>query len=290
MEIGIMARTFVRPTLAETLDAVRAHGIEPVQFGLECAGLSPMPDRLDPGDCDRIRRELAARGVRMAAVSGTFNMIHPDPAQRSLGLRRLRELASACDRLGTSIITLCTGTRDPASMWRRHPENHSPEAWEDLLASMREAARIAEECGVTLAVEPEVSNVVDSARKARALLDALASPHVKIVIDGANLFHAGELPRMREILDEAFALLGPDIVLAHAKDLSRDGEAGHDAAGTGLLDYDRYVALLSAVRYEGPLILHSLQEAQVAGCVAFLRGKLAAQSGGSPVSEPGSPT
>jgi sugar phosphate isomerase/epimerase len=79
-------------------------------------------------------------------------------------------------------------------------------------------------------------------------------------------------------------------VLAHAKDLSRDGEAGHDAAGTGLLDYDRYVALLGAVGYEGPLILHSLQETQVANCVAFLRGKLAAQSGGSPVSEPGSPT
>jgi sugar phosphate isomerase/epimerase len=280
MEIGIMARTFVRPTLTETLDAIRAHGVESVQFGLECAGLSPMPDLIDPGECDRIRRELAARGVRMAAVSGTFNMIHPDPAERRRGLQRLRELASACDRLGTSIITLCTGTRDPASMWRRHPENDSPEAWEDLLASMQVAARIAEECGVTLAVEPEVSNVVDSARKARALLDALASPHVKIVIDGANLFHAGELPRMRKILDEAFTLLGPDIVLAHAKDLSRDGEAGHEAAGTGLLDYDRYVALLRSIGYEGPLILHSLQEAQVAGCVAFLRGRLAAQERG----------
>jgi sugar phosphate isomerase/epimerase len=275
MQIGIFTRTFVRPTLAETLDAVRAHGIESVQFNLECAGLPAMPDRIDPGECDRIRQEFAARGVRMAAVSGTFNMIHPDPAERRRGLRWLRELASVCDRLGTSVITLCTGTRDPASMWRRHPENDSPQAWADLLASMREAARIAEEHGVTLVVEPEVSNVVDSARKARALLDELASPRVKIVIDGANLFHAGELPRMREILDEAFALLGGEIVLAHAKDLSRDGEAGHEAAGTGLLDYDRYVALLRGIGFDGPLILHSLQEAQVAGCVAFLRRKLA---------------
>jgi sugar phosphate isomerase/epimerase len=177
--------------------------------------------------------------------------------------------------LGTSVITLCTGTRDPASMWRRHPENDSPQAWADLQASMREAARIAEEHGVTLVVEPEVSNVVDSARKARALLDELASPRVKIVIDGANLFHAGELPRMREILDEAFALLGPDIVLAHAKDLNRDGEAGHEAAGTGLLDYDHYAALLQEAGFDGPVILHSLREAQVTECVAFLRRKLA---------------
>ena len=39
------------------------------------------------------------------------------------------------------------------------------------------------------------------------------------------------------MLDEAFALLGRDIVLAHAKDLDHDGEAGHLPAGKGLLDY-----------------------------------------------------
>ena len=95
-------------------------------------------------------------------------------------------------------------------------------------------------------------------------------------MDAANLFHAGELPRMRAILDEAFALLGDDIVIAHAKDLSRDGDAGHEAAGTGLLDYDYYLARLRAAGFDGPLILHSLDEAQVDASVAFLRGKLAA--------------
>jgi len=112
-------------------------------------------------------------------------------------------------------------------MWRRHPDNDSPDAWADLLASMRQAVQIAEEYGVTLAFEPEVANVVDSPHKARRLLDEMGSPHLKVVMDGANIFHTGELPRMREILDEAFALVGKDIALAHAKDLDRDGEAGH---------------------------------------------------------------
>jgi sugar phosphate isomerase/epimerase len=62
--------------------------------------------------------------------------------------------------------------------------------------------------------------------------------------------------------------------LAHAKDLSRDGEAGHEAAGTGLLDYDHYLALLRSAGYDGPLILHGLAERQVDGCVEFLRKKL----------------
>jgi sugar phosphate isomerase/epimerase len=276
MRIGIFAKTFARPTLGKTLDAVAQHGIYTVQFNLACAGVPSLPDQIDPALAATIRRELAARDIRMAAVSGTFNIIHPDLEQRRAGMRRLRVLAAACRDLGTEVITLSTGTRDPEHMWRRHPGNDAPDAWRDMIAALREGVQIAEEHAVTLAFEPEVSNVVDSAAKGRRLLDEIGSPRLRVVMDGANLFHAGDLPRMREILEEAFALLGDDIVLAHAKDLSRDGEAGHEAAGTGLLDYDLYLSLLRRVGYRGPLILHALSEEQVDSCVAFLRRKGAA--------------
>ncbi len=146
-------------------------------------------------------------------------------------------MALACNALGTSVITLCTGSRDPESMWRRHPDNDLPEAWSDMLVSMEEALNLTEDTGVTLAFEPEVSNVVDSAQKARLLLNIMQSQRLKVVMDGANIFHAGELSQMSTILGEALDLLGPDIVIAHAKDLDHDGEAGNVAAGTGLLDY-----------------------------------------------------
>jgi sugar phosphate isomerase/epimerase len=279
MRLGIFCKTFPRPALGAALGAVRAHGLDCVQFNMACVGLPPLPDRIGDEVADAVRRETAARGITVAAVSGTFNMAHPDPARRRDGLARLRVLAAACRRMGTSVITLCTGSRDPEDMWRRHPENDSPGAWRDLLASLREALAAAGELGVTLAFEPEVSNVVDSARKARQLLDELASPRLKVVMDGANLFHAGELARMRDVLDEAFDLLGRDVVLTHAKDLSRDGEAGHEAAGTGVLDYDHYLGLLRRAGYDGPLILHGLREDQVARSVAFLRGKLHAEGG-----------
>ena len=66
---------------------------------------------------------------------------------------------------------------------------------------MREAVEIARETRVLLAFEPEVNNVVDSARKARRLMDEIGSPHLKVTIDPANIFHTGELPRMKEMLD-----------------------------------------------------------------------------------------
>jgi sugar phosphate isomerase/epimerase len=275
IQIGILLGTFGHGTLEDRLDAARACGLDCVQVSMDCAALPDMPEEISPEAAGRIRRAAADRGITIASVQGTFNMTHPDAEQRRTGLRRLRVLAEACPQLGTSKIHICTGTRDRNSMWRHHPDNDLPETWRDMAACVREATDIARQARVVLAFEPEVNNVVNSAHKARRLLDEVGSPFLKVTIDPANLFHAGELPRMKEILDEAFALVGKDVVLAHAKDLDHDGDAGHLAAGQGKLDYDRYVSLLHGAHFPGPLSLHGLSEAQVPGCVAFLREKIA---------------
>ena len=266
MHVGLMEGTIRRKTLTENLDAVVEHGVRHLQYHVPASGPS----------IAEIRKEMDARQITISALSGTYNMIDPDVEKRHTGLRMLRSVAEKCAPLGTSVITLCTGSRDPQSMWRAHPDNNTALAWRDLVESMEQALAVAEEYDVTLALEPEVANVIDSAEKARRLLDEMQSPYLKVCMDGANVFHKGELPKMREILDEAFALLGDDIALAHAKDLDRDGQAGHLAAGTGLLDYDQYLGLLKENGYDGAVILHGLSEAQVPFCTDFLREKVAA--------------
>jgi sugar phosphate isomerase/epimerase len=273
--LGIFAKTFLRPTLEENLDAVRHHQLGVVQYNLACAGLPSLPERIEPRLARQVGAAAASRGITIAAVSGTFNMIDPVRERRDAGMRRLGQLAGACALLGTTIITLCTGTRDPDDMWRGHPANGRPDAWADLLAAMERALVIAEEHDLWLAVEPETANVVDSPAKARRLLDELRSPRLKVIIDPANLFHVEDLPHQRAVLTAAFDLLGPDIVLAHAKDVRVvAGTVRHVAAGTGLLDYPYYLALLRHVPV--PLIMHGLAEAEVGRALAFLRGALAA--------------
>jgi len=275
MQIGIFTKIFPRSSLRPVLDAVAATGLRCVQFNMESVGLPPMPDEIPANLAEHIRDETSARGLGIASVQGTFNMSHPDPEHRRAGLRRLRVLADACGTLGTSVIAICTGTREPENMWRHHADNDTAEAWRDMTACVREAVRMAESAGVTLALEPEVTNVVHSPEKARRLLDEIGSPNLKITMDAANLFHTGELPRMAEVLDHAFALLGRDIILAHAKDIAHDGEAGQLPAGKGMLDYDYYLSLLNRCAFSGPLLLHGLSENQVGDCVSFLREKLA---------------
>lgn len=273
MRLGIFAKTFVRPTLEETLDAIAAHGLTEVQFNMACVGQPTLPEVIDLDLCDRIAAAFRARGLTMAAISGTYNMIHPDRARRSADSKRLKKLAGVCDRLGTSVITLCTGTRHPSDMWRWHPENEAASAWRDLRETTEWLLSQTEDTDVTLAFEPELANVVNSSAKAWKLVHTFRSRRLKVVIDPANLFPAGSLPRMRAIIDETFYVLGPHIVLAHAKDLTHDGEAGHTAAGKGVLDYDHYLGWLKKIGFEGPLILHGLAEGEVDSSVEFLRAK-----------------
>jgi sugar phosphate isomerase/epimerase len=275
MEIGIFAKTFSQPTLEQTLDDVLRHGLRTVQFNMACAGLPSLPATIEPDLAERIRVAHESRGIRMCAVSGTFNMIDPDVRRRHEGLRRLEVLANACARLGTQLITLCTGTRDPLDMWRWHPENATPDAWRDLVVSLEQALAAAERYDMTLAIEPEPANVVDSALAARRMLDELRSPRLKLVIDAANLVHGHTIAEMPAILDEAFALVGDAIVIAHAKDLTGGADAPMQwaAAGRGMLDYDHYLSLLRRAGFDGPLVLHGLSPAEVGDSVRFLEQK-----------------
>ncbi len=272
MRLGIFSRTFVRPTVEDVFDAVSACGLSCVQFNMSSAGLPPLPDEIAPSLITRIHEASLRRDIEIVAVSGTYNMIHPDPQVQQTGLRRLRTLAAACQGLGTAVITLCTGTRDPADMWHWHPENSSSQAWSDLLRAMEAALHIAEEEQVTLAFEPERANVVSSAAHGHALLVAMQSPRLKVVIDPANLIVPGNERQMSQILEEAFDLLGEHIVIAHAKDRGADGT--FRAAGEGILDYDHYLRLLEASAFTGPLIIHGLAEEQVDAALQFLYDKL----------------
>jgi sugar phosphate isomerase/epimerase len=152
-------------------------------------------------------------------------------------------------------------------MWRHHPDNARPEAWAEMVETMLALVRQAEAHNIDLAFEPEVVNVVDTAEKAERLIAEVGSPRLRVVMDPANYFHPEMLPRMQEVLEDAFARLGRHIALAHAKDVRSPDPGSHEcvrpAAGAGLLDYATYVRLLRQSGYTGALIMHSLSEAEL---------------------------
>ncbi|GCA52727.1 MULTISPECIES: sugar phosphate isomerase/epimerase [Sinorhizobium] len=274
MKLGIFAKTFEGTQPGAVLDAVAAAGFAAAQYNMACSGLASMPEGIDERQACAVADAAKKAGIEIAAVSGTYNMIHPDQAMREAGHRRLAVLAERSHAMSTRLITLCTGTRDPLDQWREHPENDTPEAWRDLLRAMEKAIGIADRCDVDLGIEPELANVVNSAEKARRLIDEMRSPRIKIVLDPANLFETTTLDEQRTTVSAAIDLLADRIVMAHAKDRNPDGSFA--TAGKGVLDYAHYLARLKAIGFTGSLIAHGLAASEAKDVARFLSEKLEA--------------
>ena len=208
-------------------------------------GLPTLPDKLDEGSCVWIAQTLHERGLTMAAISGTFNMGDPNASRLQ---RQPAPARSACRGLPVARYTdhhalhrLARRSRhvEVASGQRRGRARGN--GWS---RRCEQAVAIADRHEVTLAFEPEINNVVSSVMHARRLLDEIDSPWLKVVIDPANLLPAVDLDGLSKMLnearffdastaagvpslegkgpflamlDEAFDWLGPEIVLAHAK-------------------------------------------------------------------------
>jgi sugar phosphate isomerase/epimerase len=254
------------------LAAVKAAGFDIAQYNMACSGLASMPDEIPDAVLGAITAASADAKVTLCALSATWNMIHPDQAQRARGHSQFRILAAAAKHLGIPLLTLCTGTRDPHDQWRHHRENNTPAAWRDLLAAMEQAIVVAEDHGLQLGIEPELANVVNSAAKAKALLAELASPALRIVLDPANLFETETLREQRYIIAQAVDLLGEWLAMAHAKDRTANGS--FVAAGTGVLDYRHFIRELRNAAFDGPLVAHGLEATEAPAVAAFLAQNL----------------
>jgi sugar phosphate isomerase/epimerase len=270
MQVGIFAKTFPGTEPLPVLKAVRAAGYDCAQFNMACCGLPAMPDAIGSQTIAAVDAAVSTAGVQLVALSGTYNMIHPDKAVRSAGLRRLQVLLEAARALQIPLVTLCTGTRDAEDQWRHHPDNAKADAWSDLIREMERAVGMAELLGVDLGIEPEQANVVTSAKDAKTLIDAIGSKRIRIVLDPANLFEVADRPQAQRMVAEAIDLLGPSIAMAHAKDRYADGNFA--TAGTGVVDFADFVARLNAVRFEGAMVTHGLSADEAPDVAAYLHG------------------
>ncbi|OBQ87762.1 sugar phosphate isomerase/epimerase family protein [Mesorhizobium sp. WSM3873] len=270
MQVGVFAKTFPGGEPAGVLAAVREAGFAVTQFNLACAGLPSMPDDVPDEAIRTIDAAAKASGVGLVALSGTYNMAHPDSRVRDDGLRRLGVVIEAAARLSIPLVTLCTGTRNAEDQWAHHPDNADPSAWADIAREMEKALQLAERHGVDLGIEPEQANIVTSADDAVQLISEMGSNRLRIVLDPANLFERANADEARGIVAEAVERTAGHVSLAHAKDRFADGRFA--TAGQGVVDFDDFVARLRATGFDGPLVTHGLSAEEAPRVARFLKG------------------
>ena len=255
--LGIFARTFPRRTPAEVATAVAGAGYALAHWNFAAIGLPTLAVDVEDARFTEVRAAFDAAGLAIPSVSGTFNAIHPDTGLRRSQTEQAVRLIGLIGELGADVLTLCTGTRDPENMWRAHPDNTDPAAWNDLRRTLDPLLDAARAAGVRLGVEPEHGNVVrDAPTAARLLADLGDDAPIGIVLDPANLLTPHTVDRQDEMVGEAVDLLGARILGTQAKDVV---ESGYAAAGAGLMDYPALFAQLDRVA-AGPMIVQDASE------------------------------
>ncbi|APO70913.1 xylose isomerase domain-containing protein (plasmid) [Rhizobium gallicum] len=268
MQLGIFAKTFPGTDPQRVLSAVRESGFATTQFNLACVGLPSMPDAVTPETIAAIRAASRETGVSIAALSGTYNMAHPDKSVRDMGSKQLKIVIETAAALQIPLVTLCTGSRNAQDQWMYHPDNALPSAWADMASEIEKALGFAERHDIALGIEPEQANIVTSAADAMRLIGEMGSKRLRIVLDPANLFERATPAEVCDIVERAIDISAGHVTMAHAKDRHADGRFA--TAGQGIVDFPAFVDGLRVTGFDGPLVTHGLAAGEAPAVARFL--------------------
>jgi sugar phosphate isomerase/epimerase len=133
---------------------------------------------LDADDRRRIKGGLQERGLALPSVVGNQSLLHDDPQRHDAAMARLRASVDLCVALaldGQPTPTLNTGTGGRSGDLESRQQM--------LLDRLGELAEYARTRGVVVCIEPHVGAPVDTLERAEWLVQALASPYVRLDFD-----------------------------------------------------------------------------------------------------------
>lgn len=273
-EWGIFARAFAPSTAPQLADLIAAAGYHATQLNLSALSFPTLPETSDWGGIDLagIVADFEARGVRVWGLSGSYNMAHPDRDLRRVGREKALELVSRAGGAGIEHVTLCAGSRSKANMWEFHPENTSPEAYQDFARELDALVTVGLSSAVRLVIEPEHAIVVASATDVRRLWDSYGHNHQAIgfILDWANLVRAEDRAGHRAVLAGLIDAVEEAIVALHAKDcVSWDSTL----AGLGVLDFSHLMEVARHRLPGRPVIVQDTTANNAAAVLRFLEEK-----------------
>ncbi|MBV8808853.1 MAG: sugar phosphate isomerase/epimerase [Acidobacteriaceae bacterium] len=204
-------------TVEQVIERAKKFGYQ----GVEIDGKRPHGNPLDMphARCRQIRNFAGDQGIEIYAVSGNNDFSSPIPEHREAQLVYARELMRMTADLGAKVmrvflawpgVTLLPqggGRYDIAQgVWKaEHKDFSEQQTWDWCRESLDEAAKLAGDFGVTLALQnhPPVINkgYIDALRMVREV----ASPHLKMCFD-ARLEHTLDEAAVRNAVNEIGAL------------------------------------------------------------------------------------
>jgi L-ribulose-5-phosphate 3-epimerase len=275
VRLGIRAHDLGRFSALESARAVSAGGFDCVQLALGKAieGLDLSFGWIGAARVSEVAAAFSACRVGIEVLGCYINPIHPDAETREGLLSLFKEHLRHAQDFGCNFVALESGSLN--ADYSPHPGNADEAAWQEMLGSMQVLVAEAANCGVVVCIEAVTSHVISTPEKMRRLLDAIPSPHLKVVFDPVNLLTVENCGDQREIMRRSFELFGERIAVVHAKDFRlENGIFAICPAGTGSLDYEFLLNWLSDHKPGIAILLEEAGPRHAAACRDLIMNRL----------------
>lgn len=210
-------------------------------------------------DAEALKALLADEGLRLYQATGYWqNMITSDETARAEAVRVVQAALRLAGWMGARGIDTGPGSMNPAGPWFPHPDNWTAKAEAQLIRTLKDCAKAAEDAGVFLSLESHSLVTPRTPEIALRILDAVDSPWVRCDYDSANWITLDTIYDTGAALNAHFDLLGKHICSAHAKDIWVENRLAihlqDGCPGKGLMDFATLFNRLEALDPDYPLI------------------------------------
>ena len=245
---------------------ILALGLSNTQLAVQKSFPALVPElaALTPGAAGYFGRSFAQSGVSISVLGCYVGLSSEDPDQRRRAVDTFKLHLELCRPFGAVLV----GTETHGFSG----DIRSKEAYQLVLASVCELAEYAERYGAVMAIEPCAPHPIHSPQRLLRLLSDVRSPHVKVILDGANLLTAESFARQEQVMEEAFSLLEEHIVHLHVKDLVlEDGVLRPVPVGTGQVNHRAMAAFAKHVRPLMSVTFEDTQEPDLPAAIRYMR-------------------
>ena len=215
--VGMLPADF-RQINAEHLAAISALGLTGAAFHAPGDQLFDVSD----AECAQVRAVIAAAGMDLPQFGIGYGecLFDPDQAVRNAVLRKIRRGVEVAAALGAGTCLLRTGSLSPTGSYSPCRDNHTPESWQRLIATLRSVCDKAEAEGVTIVLETHVLTIANSPETNVRIVKDVGSERMRIVMDYVNHFQTlTQVFSSTERINHIFDVMGPICPVGHCKDI-----------------------------------------------------------------------
>ncbi|SFJ50471.1 Sugar phosphate isomerase/epimerase [Halobacillus dabanensis] len=267
MSVGVLAHLFGKMSYKELAYKVGAKGFPHVQLALWKAFNDydfNKPGRLSPGLVEDIAEEFEKHGVSISVLACYLHFFHEDVELRRENIDRFKELIRYARLFGAPMVA--------AEVGKIQSKEQTGDEWLIMKTALEELVEEAEKWGVYIGIEPANDHLIGTAQSLNWMLEEVPSSHIGVVLDPGNLVHETNFSNQDEVIKEAFDLLGPRIIAAHAKDrvIAEDGKIKTVVPGKGELNYELYLSLLEQYKPQMNIIMEAAKEHEMLEAKNFI--------------------